>query len=488
MTARGMCAVLLMALALSPMASLRADPTPAPPPIAADRSPYIEAADLDAPFGPPRRIEHIEVRGAPAHEIREIIAVLPFAVGDTLAAGDSALRDAKLRVLSLGTYRDAAFGISKGSERGAIIVAITVWPRPGWSLNRLWLGTSHASTAWLGGEVERKNVWRRVDVAGSVLGAMAGDIAGDGAQSALEVRATRAPYVSTPFGGQVVLRLADYHEPIQISGAPGSHADGDFTALAYRYGELALRGLWDLDRPTRLRAGPRLGILRAGQLPALTRTLDGRTDAIDVGLLAGTSVRASVNVGLEYDVRDHPRNPRRGFFADVDADVLISGLGSDYAAVKLRAGLEHWLPLSQGRRALGLLAQGQLVFGAPPRTDRIYVNDLYAWLPARSLGMALATRAPSDLLGTGIDRAPAGDQAASLAIQFVQRIAGRRSWLVRGDIFVSAGLFTLRDTKEYAGLPHAALPLGILADVGVRFETRLGIVELSLANLGSRLP
>ncbi|MBK9071642.1 MAG: BamA/TamA family outer membrane protein [Myxococcales bacterium] len=488
MTVRGACTMLLVALVLSPMTALRADPTPPPTSPATDGSPYIEAADLDAPFGPPRHIEHISVRGAPAHEVREIVAVLPFAVGDTLAAGDSALRDAKLRVLSLGTYRDAAFAISKGSERGSIIIAITVWPRPGWSLNRLWLGTSHASSAWLGGEVERKNVWRRLDVAGSILGAMAGDIAGDGAQSAIELRATRAPYVSTPFGGQLVLRLANYHEPIQISGAPGSHADADFTSLAYRYGELAVRGLWDLDRPTRLRAGPRIGILRGGQVPALTRTHEGATQAIDVGLLPGTSVRASANVGIEYDVRDHPRNPRRGFFGDLDADVLISGLGSDYAAVKLRASLEHWLPLSQGRRALGVLAQGQVVFGDPPRSDRIYVNDLYPWLPMRSLGMALATRAPSDLLGTGIDRAPAGNQAASVAIQFVQRIAGRRSWLVRGDFFVSAGLFTLRDTKEYAGVPHAALPLGILADVGVRFETRFGIVELSLANLGSRLP
>src|SRR5262245_5562016 len=112
----------------------------------------------DPDFGPAILIEEIEVVGNRSTQADVILRALPIQAGDALRAGDKRLRDARYKLLALGFFRDVTLGLRKGSERGRVVLTVTVVERGTIVLNRLWFGTSQTSPYWFGVDVGERNL------------------------------------------------------------------------------------------------------------------------------------------------------------------------------------------------------------------------------------------------------------------------------------------------------------------------------------------
>ncbi|HTL34579.1 MAG TPA: POTRA domain-containing protein, partial [Kofleriaceae bacterium] len=80
-------------------------------------------------FGPVLLIEEIDIKGNTATQDEIIRRALPIQPGDILHATDKRLRNARFKVIALGFFRDVTFAMKKGSQRGNVIIEITVVER-----------------------------------------------------------------------------------------------------------------------------------------------------------------------------------------------------------------------------------------------------------------------------------------------------------------------------------------------------------------------
>src|SRR3954467_12184376 len=92
------------------------------PPPPEDETPLHE----DKEFGPVIQIEEIVVAGNTATQTELIRRTLPIGPGDVLHASDKRLREARYKVLALGFFRDVTLSMRKGSQRGMVVLEVSV--------------------------------------------------------------------------------------------------------------------------------------------------------------------------------------------------------------------------------------------------------------------------------------------------------------------------------------------------------------------------
>jgi hypothetical protein len=102
--------------------------------------------------------------------------------------------------------------------------------------------------------------------------------------------------------------------------------------------------------------------------------------------------------------------------------------------------------------------------------------------------MNLDRRSPPNLLGTSIELMRNEEFAARFDIEYGARLFSGEGNLRNLSIYALVGLFSLADAHEmrfalrgYEGLSR--VPIDLTFDVGLRFDTPIGVFQLAFSNL-----
>jgi outer membrane protein insertion porin family len=435
--------VAALVAAAGPAAQAADEPATAPP----------ELGEPD--FGPLVEIEKIVIVGNDTTSEKLIRRALLVAPGDQLRSGDPRFRASRFRVLALGFFRDVQLQLAKGSQRGAVVLTVRVVERETLVLNRLDLGTSDETKLWLGIDIGATNLFGSgIAVSAAAVYATAPQLPGGTPQLGLRLRVADQGLGGTPLGIHATALYDDASEAVGAA-ALGYRRVGGSGGLSY-----------DLSARTYLSADVRVeGVHVKSIAPP--------------GLQAGDSKLVTFALGLDYDTRSDPILPADGQRLVAVAQAGGAATGSDYDEVKLHLRWEGWREVER-RHVLSLHLDFGLVAGGAPLFDRFYVGDINPLLPDRKLDLVVSTRPTFDLLGRNAAGVRYGDVEVQSALEYAYQLFRGKKTVYGGDLFLGVGIFALGTRDD--------LRPDLWLNAGLRLDTALGIIEISVANFAGRLP
>ncbi|MBK7535259.1 MAG: BamA/TamA family outer membrane protein [Myxococcales bacterium] len=468
----------------------RADEPPPAPEHTIDTGAMAERGE----FGPAITLEHIEIVGNHTTSRQVILRVLPFAIGDRMAAGDPRLRKARFKVLSLGFFRDVTMSMRRGSAHGQVVIIIGVEERGTVVLNRLWFGSSSIAPWWVGADLSERNLLGTgLSIGGGLVYASHDEVLGSRDQWAGEARLGIPSLCGGPWSLAFALAAVRGSEAYRKSGASSQSDAEHYLAFPYRRTTARASASYDITALARVSFGGR-GELIDAELPvAPTRVLpDGRSVPVALHLEPGRSQVLSGFASYDRDSRADPLLPHSGSRLTIAAEVSGVFLGSSYDFASLVARYERWWPLRLPRHALGVRVSGGLILGDAPRFDWIHIADVNRMLAPRAQGLLVSTNAPLQALGTAPEKATEGELGGAASVEYVYRLFDRKhSRIYAGDLFVGAGLWGLADSAGVRTRDRAlwdSLPIDLFLDAGLRIDTDIGVFELTVANTLGRVP
>lgn len=459
-------------------------PAPCPPPEESDEAGTRVLYTLEA----------IEVRGAARTRPRVVLRYVPFKIGDVFDVSHPEVELTRFRLLGTGFFRDVEFVLRKGSRKGQVVLVIDVVERPTIVVNNLWMGLS--SDRDTNGEMRPLTAYGGVDVAETNLMGT-GITLGVALGLALDQRAMRVRFLDPAFlgtrwmlGTQLLFNDAlDFFGNSRVTyWAPADQVVRRYPVIEYRRFGGSVGVGRDLLLPMQLWVHYRLESIDAQVPPVAAHDRHGPqgTEAIDFDINPNTSFLSTLSATLQYDSRDHPFLPERGWLTRVKSELGLAPLGSDYNFQKFEVEGSRWWPLPWHHVARVTLLGGAIT-GYAPFFEQYYVGDLSDFLAGRALGLNFERRPSPNLLGTSIAEVRRGHYAAKLSAEYrVPIYRGHRS--VYGiDFYGSAGAFALagkEDLEEpptnYHGL--ARIPLDLTFNLGFRMDTSAGGFVFSLAH------
>ena len=484
-------------------APMQADAAPpgAEPATRTDRPSSVEVGgDADEDTRRLIDLRRIEVRGLQHVSRRQIDDVLQreglVKGAEIVWPEDARVRRAKERLRSTGYFKSVTLALEpvEGSDSAAILV-VDVKERSTVSIDRLYLGSS-ALTPFRGGVAvtERNFAGRGVLVGGSFIWSSLPSVRRGRRQQAYTVFA-EAPQLSDAriglLAGAFVISAG---EPYRVSGDEDDPAPSHFRSFDYtRTG-----GLFGVTFP--IQPHLRLGLdYRFERVDALlpAETAQGEGAALvtpeDLDVRDGAHRLTVATLSIAYDGRQQSFLTGKGAQVGVDAQLSTPGLGSQYEYAKivaigaytLRLPWRHWLtPRAQA---------GQIV-GNAPRFEQFYAGDLSAWTPGREESLRFSTRNPIDVFGTGIDTRTFGTSFGRFDLEYVWPVfrRTRNRGVYGGDLFLSVGVFTLvedaQGRRRRRDARQRVAPTGFNADMGLRLDTALGTVKITIGNILERSP
>lgn len=464
-----------------------------PPPVAA-------AEESDDGSARVITVQAVEIRGhqhVSERQIRTALTREGLRVGSEIVwPTDARVQRVRQRLRATGFFKVVTVGLEPVPEReDAALLVVEVEERSTVSIDRLYLGSS-ALTPFRGGIsiLERNFAGRGVLLGGSFIWGSIPRVERGRRQQAYNVFA-EAPQVADSnigvLGGAFVISAG---EPYRVTGAYDDPRPRHFRTFDYtRTG-----GLFGVTFPVlpQLRLGTDYRFERIDALlPAAPAYLDadGTATPVDLDVLDGTHRLTVATVALAYDGRRNSVLTGKGAQIGVDVQLSSPALGSQYEYMKLVAVGAYTLRLPW-RHWLTPRAQAGQIVGDAPRFEQFYAGDLSAWTPGREQSLRFSTRNPIDVFGTGIDTREFGTAFGRFDLEYVWPVfrRTRTRGVYGGDLFVSAGVFTLvedapgRAARREAG--ERVAPTGFNADLGLRLDTALGTVKLTIGNVLRRSP
>jgi outer membrane protein assembly factor BamA len=219
----------------------------------------------------------------------------------------------------------------------------------------------------------------------------------------------------------------------------------------------------------------------------------GELRPIDLELRQGWHRLASMDASLRWDGRSTLRRAGQGGRVALDLSLSSPAIGSQYEYAKVIVGGAYTFRLPWGHWITPSATGGQVV-GRAPRFERFYAGDLSAWTPGRELGLIYSTRTPIDVFGTGVDAQPFASIVGRLDLEYSIPLfrTTRLRFVDAGHFFFAIGTYGLagkpaeRRQRRADGLPSAGV--GINADLGLRIDTRIGPIVISVGNVLRRTP
>lgn len=444
-------------------------------------------------------VDDVQVVGNRSTRTPVVLGFVPVRTGDALDVNDTALVDARFRLLSTGFFRDVRFSLRRGRERGHAVLVVHVVERNTVVVNDVWLGVSADADA--DGNARPLTAFGGLDVSeNNLLGtgvSVGGAVAVADRQLALRARILH-PDVRrsgwTAFGQLLYNGARDFmgQRDVLVED-PSSTRAVDHALVTYkRFGGSVGVGheLW--HPADRVFFEYRLEGVDA-RLPLAAshrRGLD--VEPIAFHLQSGASVLSTVRASYVHDTRDVPVLASRGSELGVLAEASLGPLGSEYAFAKLQARATRYVPLPW-QHVLRLEAFVGAIFGDAPLFDRYYVGDFSDLLPDRILDLNVDRRPAPAFFGTAIREVRYGTQAARLLGEYrVPLYRGQRS--IRGvDLFGSAGLYAVADAADlrlpargYTGLRR--IPFDLTFNLGLRADTAIGAMTFGASTLVGFLP
>ncbi len=445
-------------------------------------------------------IDAVEVRGLQAVTRRQLDAALELEGlregAEVVWPQDDRVRRTRDRLRATGFFKSVTISLEpiEGSEASAILV-VDVQERSTVSVDRVYLGSS-ALTPFRGGiaVTERNFAGRGVLLGGSFVWSSLPAVQRGRRQQAYGVYAEAPQIADAPIGllgGAFVISAG---EPYRVSGELDDPSPDHFRTFDYtRAG-----GLFGVTFPVaqHLRLGVDYRFERVDALlPASPGYRDptGITTPVELDVREGTHRLTVATLSLGYDGRQQSFLTGKGAQVGVDVQLSSPGLGSQYEYAKLVALTSYTLRLPW-RHWLTPRAQAGQILGDAPRFEQFYAGDLSTWTPGREESLRFSTRNPIDVFGTGIDTRTFGSLFARFDLEYVWPVfrRTRNKSIYGGDLFCSLGLFTLVDDAAGRARRREAnesiAPTGFNADLGLRLDTALGTVKLTVGNVLRRSP
>lgn len=436
-------------------------------------------SSLDALSAP--IVESIRIAGVSRLRQATAKALIELKIGAPL--DESAVADARLRLLATGLFQAVSTRLVKGSARGRVEVIFDCEERSTVSLDALHLGQARPSGLWIGAEASDRDPFG-VGVSPSV------GFVSSGEQSAGRLSLRGFRLMEDRLGLTIDLRWLSGLEPmVGPAGqklAPQAGADPveiDHIALPWRRigGDL---GLEIAPHPLiLLRLSLGLDNLDA-QLPRDAVSVAHTGEApFDFMIAEGQSWLFTTRLSAVLDTRDDPASPQRGMRVALE---LTAG-AVDYPYVAALLGAEHFTPLPFGHV---LQIHGRIggVHGDAPFFERFFIGDLHPYIPARVLGLNFARRRGPLVLDGPLSEQRYERVASRVGMEYRLPIGDPEPYPV--ELFVGGAAVGLYSPEEWADRPVDAprgLPIDVVIDVGLRIESEIGVVGLSVSSIFSFL-
>jgi outer membrane protein insertion porin family len=445
-------------------------------------------------------IERVEISGREQVSLRQIETVLHregiVEGAEILWPEDPRVERARDRLRATGYFKRVTLRVEPvdGTTDRVVLVA-DLEERSSVSLEALYLGSS-AMTPFRGGfsVAERNFLGRGVHVGGALIWGTLPRIERARRQQAYKVFAEAPRLGRAPLGVLGSAYIISASEPYRVGGTESDPNPDLFRAFDYtRVGGLV--GLTFPLSPS-LSLGVDYRFERVDALlpddPAWIRP-DEVVTPVSLDVHDGVHRLTAAHFGVVWDGRDEAFLAGRGGRFVLDLQLSSPAIGSQYEYIKLVAGgaysfrlpWRHWLTPS--------LSGGQIAGGAPV-FEQFYSGDLADWTPGREQALRYSTRNPIDVFGTGIDARTFGVIFGRVDLEYVwplfRRTRTRRVY--GGDLFLSAGIFSLAEDRETRRQRRDAgqrvAPIGFNANFGLRLDTALGTFNVSVGNILERTP
>lgn len=470
-----------------------------------DGSESASGADLSGDAVPVTsvRIVKVQVTGNEQVSKRLIVNVLESEAirpgAELIVPDDARIYRARARLAATGYFSSVNIRLVPrfdGTDERRAELVVELEERPSLEVRRLYLGSSRF-TAFRGGvELSENNfLGRSIHLGGGVIwGTVPRHVPFANRQQGYQLNVEAPQIASTKLGlgGRVYVLSAS--EPYRISGSVHDPNPRRFRTVDYsRIGGI-FGGHWRVTPKLRLGADYRFERVDA-QVPNDPRYVaaDGTETPIDLDLRNGPRRLTALAFHLSFDGRDAIEEIGSGGRIAFDVGLGSPALGSEYEFVKLVAGGGYTFRLPW-RHFITPSVLGGHVLGDAPRFERFYPGDAHDWTPGREFGLIWTTRNPIDVFGTGVDEIGFASIFGRVDLEYSVPLfaRSRTRFFQSGHFFVSTGIFAMagdadeRRLRRDAG--ELAAPVGFNADAGIRLETSIGTIDLSIGNGLRRAP
>jgi len=444
-------------------------------------------------------LEGVEVRGNTRTRSHVVLRYVPFKQGDIFDVDDPEVELSRYRLLGTGFFRDVQFSLRKGSMRGLVVLVIDVVERNTIVLNDVRMGISADAdtkgnrrplTAYAGIDVAETNLLGTGITLGSAM-AVAQD------QLALRVRFLDPAFLGSSWMTSGTLLYNDardfFGNAHVIKEDPQGDSSSQSAVVSYKRFGGSLGVGRDLSIATQFWLNYRLETLDASYPLEASQLRGFRTEPIEFDIVRGRSVLSTLRATLDYDTRDHPFLPTRGWHASVTAEVSLLPAASDYEYQRAEVQASRWWRLPWHDHVLRLELFAGAISGNAPFFEQYYVGDFSDFLPSRVLGVNFDRRPAPNFLGTDIVEVRYGKYAFKLAGEYrIPLFRGHRS-IYGIDFFGSAGIYGLAGTRDitsppvgYSGLSQ--IPVDLTGNLGFRMDTSAGGFVFAFSNVLGFVP
>jgi outer membrane protein insertion porin family len=438
-------------------------------------------------------LEGVEVRGNTRTRAHVVLRYVPFKQGDVFDVDDPEVELARYRLLGTGFFRDVQFSLRKGSSRGLVVLVIDVVERNTIVLNDVRMGisadadnqgNSRPLTAYAGIDVAETNLLGTGITLGSAM-AVAQN------QLALRVRFLDPAFLGSSWmtSGTLLYNDArDFFGTADIDKVdPNSNSSSQSAVVSYkRFGGSVGVGR-DLSIATQFWLNYRLESITADYPLEASEQRGFRTEPIAFDIVRGRSVLSTLRATLDYDTRDQPFLPTRGWKASVTAEVGLLPAASDYNYQRIEVSASHWWHMPWHDHVLRLELFAGAISGDPPFFEQYYVGDFSDFLPSRVLGVNFDRRPAPNFLGTDIVEVRYGNYAFKIAGEYrIPLFRGRRS-IYGIDLFASAGMYGVAGDRDITSPPvgysgWSRIPVDLTGNLGFRMDTSAGGFVFAFSN------
>ena len=444
-------------------------------------------------------LEGVEVRGNTRTRSHVVLRYVPFKQGDVFDVDDPEVELSRYRLLGTGFFRDVQFSLRKGSMRGMVVLVIDVVERNTIVLNDVRMGISQDAdtkgnarplTAYAGLDVAETNLLGTGITLGGAL-AIAQD------QYALRVRFLDPAFLGSSWMTSGMLLYNDardfFGNASILKDDPTDQGSSASAVVSYkRFGGSVGIGR-DLSIATQFWLNYRLESIEASYPLEASHHRGFATEPIDFDIVRGRSVLSTLRATLDYDSRDTPFLPTRGWRASITAEVGLLPAASDYEYQRIELQASHWWHLPWHDHVFRLELFGGAIAGNAPFFEQYYVGDFSDFLPSRVLGVNFDRRPAKNLLGTDIVEVRYGQYAAKVAGEYrIPLFRGHRS-IYGIDLFASAGLYSVAGARDitdppegYSGLSR--IPVDLTGNLGFRMDTSAGGFVFAFSNVLGFVP
>lgn len=478
----------------------------APPPGAAPARPVAPRSlaapeDLDDE-GIDRRlqIERVEIVGREQVSLRQIQSVLRreglIRGADIVWPTDPRIERARERLRATGYFKRVTLRLEpiEGSLDRVVLV-IDLEERSTVEITNLYLGSSRMTPLRAGASVAERNfLGAGVHVGGSLMWSTLPQIDKARRQQAYKVFAQAPRLGDGNLGVLGSAYLVSASEPYRVAGEENDPDPDLFRTYDYS----RVGGIVGVTFPVlpELELGVDYRFERIDALlpadPIYVRPGRG-PEPVDLAMLPDRHRLTAAHFGITWDGRRQAFVEGKGGRIGLDLSLSSPALGSEYEYVKLVAAGAYTMRLPWGHW-LTPIAQGGQIAGRAPVFEQFYSGDLSDWTPGREQSLRFSTRNPIDVFGTGIDTRTFGVIFGRFDLEYVWPLfrRTRTRGVYGGDLVLSAGVFTLVEDRDDRAARRERgeiiAPVGFNADFGLRLDTAVGTVSLTVGNVLRRTP